>query len=78
MVVTEYWTRILQQRGSVDIIYLEFKKAFDLVSHRRQLTKLMAYYIDGIYITEVDCSLSCQQEATCGYEQLIVLFGQML
>ena len=50
MVATEYWTRILQQGDSVDIIYLDFKKAFDLVAHRRLLTKLKAYGIDGILL----------------------------
>jgi len=49
MVATEYWTKIL--RGdSIDIIYFDFKKAFDSVPHRRLLTKLKAYGIDGLVL----------------------------
>ena len=33
-VATEYWIKLLQQGDSVDIVYLNFKKAFDLVLHR--------------------------------------------
>jgi len=50
MVATEYWTRILQQGDSLDIIYLDFKKAFDSVPHRRLLLKLKQYGIDGILL----------------------------
>ena len=34
MAATEYWTKMLQQGDSVDVIYLDFKKAFDSVPHR--------------------------------------------
>ena len=50
MVATEYWTNILQQGDSVDIIYLDFKKAFDSVAHKRLLIKLKAYGIDGLLL----------------------------
>jgi len=38
--VLEAWTRILDSGYGVDVIYLDYKKAFDTVSHRRLLQKL--------------------------------------
>jgi len=67
MVATEYWTKILQRGDSIDIIYFDFKKAFDSVPHRRLLTKLKAYGIDGLVLKWIDC----WQETTCGYEKFI-------
>ena len=31
------WTKILDEVGSIDIIYMDFMKAFDMVPHRRLL-----------------------------------------
>ena len=43
----EDWTHILDQRDCVDVAYLDFKKAFDLVSHNHLLYKLDKYGING-------------------------------
>ncbi|KAL8609302.1 hypothetical protein ACOMHN_060031 [Nucella lapillus] len=45
--VMDAWTEILDAGGSVDIIYMDFMKAFDSVPHRRLLMKLAAYGIQG-------------------------------
>ena len=39
------WTQSLDNKSPVDIIYLDFAKAFDSVPHRRLLEKLKAYGI---------------------------------
>ena len=41
----EYWTDEMQKGNPVDVIYVDFKKAFDKVPHERLLMKLKAYGI---------------------------------
>ena len=43
--VVERWTKILDEGGSLDCIYLDFMKAFDKVPHQRLLYKLQRYGI---------------------------------
>ena len=43
----EHWTKSLDDGNEVDIVYLDFCKAFDCVLHQRVLSKLKAYGISG-------------------------------
>ena len=43
----ENWTKSLDDGNDVDIVYLDFCKAFDCVPHQRILFKLKAYDISG-------------------------------
>ena len=43
----EYVSQALDEGDDVDVIYLDFKKAFDKVPHRRLLVKLQGYGIQG-------------------------------
>ena len=45
--VVHEWLRILEERGSVDAIFLDFAKAFDKVSHPHLLLKLQHHRIKG-------------------------------
>jgi len=45
--VLDEWTSILDEGGCVDIIYMDFQKAFDTVPHRRLIQKLTSYGIGG-------------------------------
>ena len=45
--VIDEWTRVLDDGGTIDAIYMDFMKAFDTVPHQRLLTKLEAYGIQG-------------------------------
>nr|XP_054753698.1 uncharacterized protein LOC129259433 [Lytechinus pictus] len=40
--VLDEWTRILDDGGSVDVVFMDFMKAFDTVPHHRLLSKLQA------------------------------------
>ena len=39
-------TRLLDERKAVDIVYLDFRKAFDTVPHRILIEKLAAHGLD--------------------------------
>ena len=44
---TNNWTDILHTGDAIDVLYVDFKKAFYLVPHVRLLKKLDAYGIRG-------------------------------
>ena len=43
----EEWTGLLDQNFSIDVIYLDFQKAFDTIPHQRLLSNVYAYGIRG-------------------------------
>ena len=43
----EQWTEIIDEGDSIDVAYLDFRKAFDLVSHEHLIYKLSKYGIRG-------------------------------
>ena len=42
----ESWTEILEEGNCIDVAYLDFRKAFDLVSHELLIYKMSKYGID--------------------------------
>ena len=45
--VLDKWTEIMDRGGEIDVIYLDFMKAFDTVPYRRLISKLASYGIQG-------------------------------
>ena len=65
----EYVTNIIDNGDSADIIYLDFSKAFDKVSHRKLIRKLWGYGIRGNVLRWISSWL-------IGRRQRVVLNGQ--
>ena len=51
---SEYVTRMIDEGNPVDIIYLDFSKAFDKVPHKRLIEKLKAHRIQGEIVTWIE------------------------
>ena len=62
LVVMEQWRRTVDNRGSVDVIYLDFRKAFDSVPHRRLLSKLQACGVEGCLLHWIQAFLSHRRQ----------------
>ena len=45
--VLDDWTEHIDNHNAIDVIYLDFQKAFDSVPHQRLLNKLQSYGIGG-------------------------------
>ncbi|BHF84681.1 hypothetical protein SprV_0902783200 [Sparganum proliferum] len=62
---TEQWTRALDEDGRVDVIYTDFKKAFDSVPHKRLIYKLSEIGIRGRLLTWITEFLTGRSQTVC-------------
>ena len=82
----EDWTRLVDEGNALDIVYLDFQKAFDTVPHKRLAKKLNAYGIRGQVLkcvcdflsdrsqqVAIGSSLSSMKRVTSGVPQGSVL-----
>ena len=58
-------TGVINQKGSVDVIFLDFAKAFDKVPHRRLFAKLQAHGINGQVVRWVASWLKGRKQRVC-------------
>ena len=52
------WTETLDNGGTIDAIYMDFRKAFDSVPHRRLLHKTNSHGIQGLVLKWIEAFLS--------------------
>ena len=60
--IIESWTDILDDDDGVDVAYLDFRKAFDLVSHRHLIYKMSKYGITRQTLNWVEAFLSNRKQ----------------
>ena len=70
LVTLELWSELLDSGAPIDVIYLDFRKAFDTVPHQRLIRKLKAYGITGKLLNWISDFLS-------GREQRVVVNGNL-
>ena len=62
LAVLESWTKTLDEGKSIDVVYCDYMKAFDKVSHRRLLHKLKIYNFGDIYINWIGNFLASRKQ----------------
>ena len=58
----ECWTKVIDEGDGIDVAYLDFKKAFDLVSHRHLIHKMSKYGIKHQVLEWVESFLNQRTE----------------
>ena len=62
LLLLDYLTSHLDNGYSIDVIYLDFQKAFDTVPHRRLLQKLISFGIHGNVLKWIESFLSNRRQ----------------
>ncbi|XP_047138188.1 uncharacterized protein LOC124814464 [Hydra vulgaris] len=69
------WTSAVNKKKEVDIIYIDFKKAFDSVSHSKLVCKMNCYGIKYELLNWITNFLTDQSECVCIGDCRIKLFA---
>ena len=56
--VLDEWSKAIEDRSSIDVVYLDFQKAFDAVPHQRLLYKLSCYGVRGKLLSWIEAFLT--------------------
>ncbi|MCU7801386.1 MAG: reverse transcriptase family protein, partial [gamma proteobacterium symbiont of Lucinoma myriamae] len=60
--VCEQWSEELDNKNSIDVVFLDFQKAFDSVPHKRLIRKLYGYGIRGTLLKWIEDFLSNRKQ----------------
>ena len=60
--VLDRWTQAIDQGKSIDVIYMDYMKAFDTVPHRTLMNKLTAYSIENPMCQWIESFLSDRKQ----------------
>ena len=66
--VLDQWTEALDRGTEIDVIFLDFKKAFDRVPHQRLIDKLKFYGINGQILTWITAFLQNRKQRVSIHE----------
>ena len=58
------WTLTIDNKQTNTVVYVDFSKAFDSVSHTKLITKLKGYGVDGDLLNIIDDFLTDRQQKT--------------
>nr|VZI25047.1 unnamed protein product [Spirometra erinaceieuropaei] len=61
----EIWTRALEEGSEVDVVYIDFRKAFDTVPHQRLLHKLSTIGVQGDLLNWIRAFLVGRKQRVC-------------
>ena len=62
LVTLNEWMSCLDENVPVDAAYLDFKKAFDSVPHKRLMSKLRGYGVNGKLFSWIEDFLSDREQ----------------
>jgi hypothetical protein len=65
LITVEKWTEALERGEEVDVVFLDFKKAFDKVSHKRLLDVTEFYGVKGKFSKWIKAFLSQRTQTVC-------------
>ena len=60
--VLDKWTEALDEGNSIDAIYMDFRKAFDVVPHKRLISKLKSYNLNQQIINWIQSFLTSRSQ----------------
>lgn len=60
--VLDKWTEAIDEGEAVDVVYCDFMKAFDKVSHKRLLSKVEGYRIEGNILRWIKSFLTSRRQ----------------
>ena len=63
--IMEIWTSMLDEGGGIEVVFLDFRKAFDSVPHQRLLKKVKAHGIDGKLLKWIESFLTGRKQRVC-------------
>jgi ribonuclease P/MRP protein subunit RPP40 len=56
------WTKFLEEGGQIDVIYTDFEKAFDKVSHTRLIAKMQAFGFSKVIVNWIKSFLTKREQ----------------
>ena len=66
----DIWSRLLDEGDNVDVVYLDFVKAYDTVPHSRMMYNLYSYGIRGKVWSQIEDYMCNRKLCNCRWHML--------